>query len=159
MRALDVATRPVITVRAETPVRDVARTLTEHDVRGVPVVDDDEKVVGFVSESDILEELKTQYDAIDTVYLPTPFDFLEIPLRSVLETEELRNMFDTAAAIDAGSIMRRRVVTIRQDASLEEAASLMHRKKIGHLPVVDDDGKLVGIMSRHDVVRAIAEHE
>lgn len=112
----------------------------------MPVVDDDGKLVGVVTEADLLVRAKR-------LNLPTVFPFLggviflESPRRF---EEELRKA--TAALVR--DVMTEDVVTVTEDTPLHELATLMVEKKVNRLPVVDD-GRLVGLVTRDDLIRAI----
>lgn len=138
----------VITVRPSTTVRELANILAEHGISGVPVVDDEDHVVGMVSEADIIVQ-----DA--ELHFPYYIPLLDsvIYLQSVHKFEErLRKMFGS----QVGEIMSREVMAVSPEASVRDAATLMTDREINRLPVVAE-GKLVGIVTRHDIVQAIAD--
>jgi CBS domain-containing protein len=134
----DVMTTTVAVVAADTPFKEVARRLSEHRVAALPVVDARDRSIGIVSEADLL--LKEEHPA------PSRRRLLEGP-RSAAERRK-------AAGSNAGDIMSSPVVTISPDAPLAAAAKRMHEGGYRSLPVVDDDGKLVGIVARRDLLRA-----
>ncbi len=138
----------VITVGPDTTVRELASILAEKKISGVPVVDDDHEVVGMVSEADIIvqdAELHFPYyvPLLDSVIYLQSFNKFE---------DRLRKMFGSKVK----EIMSTEVMTIAPDASVRDAATLMADREINRLPVVAE-GKLVGIVTRHDIVRAIAD--
>jgi CBS domain-containing protein len=140
MNVRDVMTADVISVRPETPLKEVARTLSEHGISGVPVVDEAGSVVGVVSEADFL--IKEQQAAQ--------------PGRSLLfswlfDRAESQRVETKLRATTAGGAMSRPPITIGPDQALREAAALMTRSHVNRLPVVDD-GKLLGIVTRADLV-------
>jgi CBS domain-containing protein len=136
----DVMTTEVVSVGRETPLREVARALTEHRISGVPVVDDGDVVVGVVSETDILfKERGPTAPAGVLSQLLDPFSASE---RSKI------------AALTAGEAMSAPAVTIAAWRSVAAAATQMLDADVNRLPVVDYDGVLVGIVSRADLVRA-----
>lgn len=138
----DVMTRPVLTVRRDTPLKDVARLLIDNSVSGVPVVDDDGTVAGVVSEADFL--VKEQGAG-------------EIQHRRLArllgETTETRHQIDVVGARSAGEAMTAPAVTIEAARPIREAATVMTSRRVNRLPVVDK-GRLVGIVTRADLVRA-----
>jgi CBS domain-containing protein len=138
----------VITVGPTTTVRELAGILAEHKISGVPVVDEEDRVVGMVSEADIIVQ-----DA--ELHFPYYVPLLDsvIYLQSFKKFEDrLRKMFGSKVK----EIMSTEVMTIAPDASVRDAATLMADREINRLPVVAE-GKLVGIVTRHDIVRAIAD--
>lgn len=143
----DVMTSPVFTVRRDTPLKDVARLLIQHGVSGVPVVDDDGSVLGIVSEADFL--IKEQ--GLEEVHHRR----LE---RLMGESDETRHQLDKVEARDAGSAMTAPAVTISPGRPIREAAALMTSRRVNRLPVVDD-GRLAGIVTRADLVRAYLQSD
>lgn len=146
MRARDVMQRDVQTVSPEATVREVAEKLAQAAYTGLPVVDEQGKLVGIVTEADLLMQLKP-------LELPKMFPFLggvvylESPRRF---EEQLRK----ATATLVRDVMTKDVVTVTEDTPLQELASIMVEKRINRLPVVDN-GRLVGIVTRDDIIRAV----
>jgi CBS domain-containing protein len=143
MKIRDVMTTDVVTVRPDTPLRDTAALLSERRISGVPVVDDDGAVVGVVSEADILvrEGGARQRDGL----LGWLFDS-EATLRKL-------------GARTAGEAMTTPAITIGQNRPVHEAAGRMVTEHVNRLPVVADDGRLIGIVSRADLVRAFTRKD
>lgn len=135
-------TRPVKTVGAETPLKDVARLLIDTGISGVPVVDASGSVLGVVSEADFL----AKEQGARAVH-HRRFAFL------LGESPEARTQLDKVAARSAGEAMTAPAQTIEPNRPLHEAAALMTRRRINRLPVVEA-GTLVGIVTRADLVRA-----
>jgi CBS domain-containing protein len=140
MRSLvkDLMTTQVVTVGPATPFKDIVARLAEHRVSAVPVVDDAGLVLGVVSEADLL--LKEEF--------PDPDQ--DIPL---FWTKRRRLERDKAAATTARDLMSIALVAISPDATVAEAARRMHRANIKRLPVIGEGGRLVGIISRSDLLK------
>ena len=138
MNVEDVMTRNVTTVDAGTPLRDVAALLAEKKISGLPVVRDG-RVVGVVSEADILA--KERGGAPERGL----FGFL-LDDRAAAELK--------LEARTAGEAMSAPAVTIRSERPVSEAAATMIDEGVNRLPVVDAEGKLLGIVTRADLVRA-----
>ncbi|GAA2987356.1 CBS domain-containing protein [Streptosporangium longisporum] len=132
----DVMTQQVISTGENTCFKDITRTLLTHTVSALPVVDDDSRVVGVVSEADLLrkEELRKQPPGKHHPSPPKPHT-------------------DTPGAQTARDLMSTPAVTIPKDASLVAADRLMHEKGVKRLPVVDEHGRLAGIVSRCDLLK------
>jgi CBS domain-containing protein len=149
LTAKDLMTANVIAVTKDTSVRELARILWRNRISGAPVADGAGKVVGVVTESDLIFQNKK-------VHLPAAlpildaFFFLEDPDKM---EHELKKIAGTTVA----DICTLNPVTVRQDAPLEEVATLMAEKKIHTLPVLDENGQLVGVIGKSDIVRMIAE--
>jgi CBS domain-containing protein len=135
MNVAKVMTRKVITVAPRTPLKEVAQTMVEKRISGMPVVDEDGTVLGVVSEADILEKERARANG-----------------NMVSRLLELGDSVKHDAR-DAADAMTAPPITIRPQRSISEAASLMLERRINRLPVVDDHNRLVGIVTRADLVR------
>jgi CBS domain-containing protein len=133
----NVMSTDVATVREGTPFKDVVRALAQRDVSAVPVVDPDGRVLGVVSEADLLIKQGTQ-----------EIEFT----RSLASWWRGRRDMRRTVAVTAGQLMSKPAVTVPEKATVAGAARLMTQHNIKRLPVVDADGKLVGIVSRKDVL-------
>jgi CBS-domain-containing membrane protein len=143
----DVMTTDVATVNQNASFHQVAELLISRGISGVPVLDDHDHVVGVVSEADLLakEEFKQRYYGDD--YRP--------PLRA-----RIRHMagsegkgYDKAMGETAGALMTSPAHVTAADVPVVQAARLMDRHGVKRLPVIDTDGRLVGIVSRRDLLR------
>jgi CBS domain-containing protein len=134
----DLMTTPVVTVGPKTPFKEIVACLAEHRVSAVPVVDDSRRVLGVVSEADLL--LKEEF--------PEPEQ--DLPL---WWTRRARLDRAKAAASVARDLMTVAVVAVSPDATVAEAARRMHTAKVKRLPVVDRSGRLLGIVSRSDLLK------
>ena len=132
----DVMTRTVVVVHVSTPFKDVVRRMHDFRVSAVPVVDD-ERLVGIVSEADLI--LKEDPELEDAAHL--------------FEGRHRRHDRAKAAGLFARELMTTPVFTVGPDASLGEAARLMHRRGVKRLPVVARDGRVLGICSRADLLK------
>lgn len=138
----DVMTTSVVSVHRSTPLKEVAQALIDNRISGVPVVDVDGAVLGVVSEADLL--VKEQgADAINHRPLA----------RFIGESTESRAQLARLGAVNAAEAMTAPAITITSNRSIHEAAAIMTARRVNRLPVVDD-GRLVGIVSRADLVRA-----
>jgi len=143
----DVMTRRVLSVRPDTPLKEVARLLVDHRISGLPVVDEEGKVLGVVSEADLL--VKEQ----DPDALPRrPFEWI------FGKSAEAREMRSKVEARTAGDAMTAPAITIEASRSAHAAAGLMIERRVNRLPVTDD-GELVGIVTRADLVRSFVRSD
>jgi CBS domain-containing protein len=137
------------TVAPETPVEEVVRLMREHELPGVPVVNDDGRCVGIVTEADlVLPDDQGDLHIPHYVNLFGGTVFLE-PLSRF--EHRLRKAF----ASDAADMMTRRPDTVGPDTTVRDAARLIHESGHNRLPVVEDD-RLVGVVTRVDVLGALA---
>ena len=134
----DLMTTQVVTVGPATPFKELVARLAEHRVSAVPVVDDAGRVLGVVSEADLL--LKEEFPDPDA----------DVPL---FWTKRRRAEHDKAAAAVARDLMTVALVSITPDATAAEAARRMHTANIKRLPVLGEGGRLVGIVSRSDLLK------
>ena len=137
-------------VSPDATIADVLHTLVNFDVPGVAVVEDDE-IIGIVTESDIISR---QADVDAPVAVPF-FDAIFLVDGGRQFEEELRK----ALATNARQLMTAPVISIRSRATLDEIATVMIDRDVHPLPVVDDAGHYVGIVSRRDLVEVIASLE
>lgn len=144
MRAADVMVREVVTVRSETPIADAVELLTKHDISALPVVDDANRLIGILSEADLIRrvELGTEKQR--------PW-FLE----SLTGATTLASEFARAHGRTVGEIMTTDIVSADEDTPLEEIAGLFERRRIKRVPIVRD-GVLVGVLSRSNLIQALA---
>lgn len=146
MRVYDRMTRDPLAVKPETPLKEVAHLLVEHGFSGVPVVDDANVVVGVISESDFMVKERGRE------YVPSS------ALSWLLgDTKQVRHERDIVEARTAGQAMSSPPITIEgRIASIREAAITMAERNINRLPVTED-GRLVGIITRGDLLRVYAQ--
>jgi CBS domain-containing protein len=131
----DVMTTHVVAVRMNATYKEMASRLRELRVSAFPVIDDDNKVVGVVSEADLLTKEALEYGVPGL-------------MGGILHGRERAK----AAAVTAADLMTKPPVTIGPREPVTHAARLMYSRKVKRLPVVDDDGRLVGIVTRTDVL-------
>jgi CBS-domain-containing membrane protein len=145
LKAKDIMTKDVITIRDEATVEELARLLMEHRISGVPVVNDENKIEGIVTENDLIRKNKR-------LHIPTVirlFDaYLMVGSKSM--EKEIKNM----AATTVDEICTREVVSIKEETSLDEIATIMAEQHTHLLPVLSD-GAVVGIVGKADVVRSM----
>ena len=148
MKVKDIMTREVITLSPEESIEEAARKLRENRISGAPVVEG-EKIVGILSEADLMRLFESEMSI--SLVLPSPLEIIELPIRM---HHQLKETARRLAATKVEDIMTRQVVTIEEEASIEEAARTMSKYEINRLPVVRG-GKLVGIVTRADVIKAL----
>ncbi|MFD8078414.1 CBS domain-containing protein [Streptomyces sp. NPDC059718] len=139
----DLMTKAVVSVRPDTSFKEIARLLAEHDVTAVPVVDEGDRPVGVVSEADLLRK---------EAGLPDPAGLL--PARHPRPGERSR-----IAATTAEGLMSSPPTVARPEWSVVEAARVMERRGVKRLPVVDGTGRLVGVVSRTDLLRVFLRRD
>jgi CBS-domain-containing membrane protein len=144
MRAMDVMTKTVITVDENVSVPTVAKLLAEHGISAVPVVDKENRVIGMVSEGDLLHRTETGTEQRRSWWLDM-----------MASTNQLAGDYIKSHSANAKDVMTRDVISVTDTTSLADVAILLEANRIKRVPVVRD-GKLVGIVSRANLVRALA---
>jgi CBS-domain-containing membrane protein len=145
MRVQDIMTTDVVSIAPDASIADALDLMTNSRVSGLPVVDAARHLVGIVSEADFLRRLELGTAGPSASWLT---QFL-LPGRAA-------EVFTRARAYRVDEVMRVNVVTIDEEATLAEAVALMERESVKRLPVIAD-GKLAGILTRADFVRALAK--
>jgi CBS domain-containing protein len=145
MNAQEAMTKDVVTVGPQATVVEIARLLVQHRISAVPVVADDNRVVGIVSQSDLGHRNETGTEKKRKWWLEV-FADADSKAREYVKSHGIR----------AQDIMSRIVISVSKDASLAEVADVLDTHRIRQVPVIDD-GKLVGMVSRADLVRKLAE--
>jgi CBS domain-containing protein len=150
LKAKDIMTKDVITVKPATTIEELSQTLIKHNISGVPVVNDAGDLIGIVTENDLISQNKRLH--IPTVMrLFDAFVFLERP--SNIEKEVKR-----MAAIIVDDIYTKKVITVTEDTPVEDIATLMSEKKIHLIPVIE--GKRVhGIIGKIDLIKGITRNK
>jgi CBS-domain-containing membrane protein len=146
LTAKDIMTREVITVKRDTSLKDLAQILYEHHINGVPVVDEDGRLIGVICESDLIRRDKKLH--IPTVV--SVFDwvlYLESPKKLEKEIQRVN-------ATTVEDLYTAKVVTVGEQTPVDEIATLMTEKKVYTLPVVAGD-TLVGIIGKADLIRTL----
>lgn len=144
----DVMSRDPIVVRTETPLKEAIQILAEKRISGIPVVDDVGKLVGIISETDLMWQETGVTPPAYIMFLDSVI-YLQNP--ATYERELHKALGQTV-----GEVMSKNPVTISPEKTVKEAAQLMHDRSIHRLPVIDSASQVVGILTRGDIVRAMA---
>lgn len=142
----DVLSQNIITVQPDMHIQDIAALMTEHHLRALPVVDNERRVVGIITESDLF--LKEKGIPFSAVKLPALFE-------KWVDPSHLAEIYLAASEHTAADVMTEDVVTVSLEDTIGHAAFLMFKHDFRTLPVVEDE-KLVGVISRVDFIRLLA---
>lgn len=146
LKAQDIMTREVITVTPDTPVPKLARILSENNIGGAPVVDENNLLLGVVTENDLIDQKKKIHIPTVVTILDSVF-FLENPDKMEKEIKKI-------AGATVGDIYTSNPVTVQEDTLLDEIATIMSEKNIHTLPVMNED-RLVGVIGKKDIIRTL----
>ena len=148
MDARDIMTSPVVTAGPDNTVLEIAELMLDHKVSAVPIVDEEDKLIGLVSEGDLMRRSEIGTERHPSWWL--------LAFRGAVSLAE---DFTKSHGAKASEIMTREMVTTGEDAPIWEIAETLEKKKIKRLPVVRD-GRVIGIVSRANLVQAlIAQRE
>ena len=145
MQARDVMVSPVITVDSNATVQRVASLLLQHRISAVPVVGKDSELVGIVTESDLMHRSESGTER--------PYSWW---LRLLVGDAQMASDYVKSHAVKIADIMTRKVVTAAPDTPLHEIAMLLEKHGIKRVPIVDEAGHLLGIVSRANLLQAVA---
>jgi CBS domain-containing protein len=147
MKAEDVMVRDVVTVEPQTSIADAIKLLADHDISALPVVDPDNRLMGILSEADLLdrEELGASHHH--------PWW-----IEAVAPASKLAEEFAKAHGKTVAQLMSTHVISASENTPLSEIAALLERNRIKRVPIVRD-GKLIGIVSRSNLIQALASSE
>ncbi len=150
MLAKDVMKSPVITISENDTLADVARVLQEHNISGLPVLNDKGELVGIITEHDLIHRSQQ----LQVHVLPSVFGWIS-PHTSLDEIARYSQGLCTVAETPVHKVMTRKVFSVEEDESLESVAQVMARRRINRVPVTRNQ-KLVGIISRGELVWAMS---
>jgi CBS domain-containing protein len=153
LRVRDVMTSPVESVSPDVLVKDASALLARKNVSGLPVVDGD-RVIGIFSEADVLRSMKTMKKDLRLVY--PSISSLGIAFQEEVTQREIIEAYNEIGNMPVREVMSTNVVTISPDSTLNEAIVNMVHRSISRLPVVEKN-KIVGIITRGDVIRGLAQ--
>ena len=147
MNAGDVMTREVVTIGPDTPVLQIVQLLLSRGISGVPVIDEAGALLGVVSQGDLLRRVEIGTEKRRGGWRAF-----------FIGTATLAEEYVRSHGTIARDIMTRDVISVSRDASLADIADLMEQKRIKRVPVLED-GKLVGIISRSNLLRAFSSQQ
>lgn len=148
LQARDIMTKEVITVSPETEVLDLAQLLAEHKINGAPVVDSQGRLVGVVTQNNLIDRAK-KFELPHVISILDAHFYLERPSTFKKNLEKLMGNL-------VADIMSAPPVTITEDLEVDEIATIMARRQVHTLPVLKGD-KIVGIIGKIDIIRALSQ--
>lgn len=147
----EIMTRDVITATENDTVLNIVNILRANSIAGVPVVNDQEEVIGVVSVSDILKLL-------DDFHWYTPFfSAMDILHLHSDELEDVKRDIEEVSEMKVKDAMSKNPKTIAPDTLIDDAAQIMYSTGFNRLPVLDEKGKLVGIVARADIITSVCD--
>ena len=150
MKAKDIMTTDVVTVSKDITIEELARLFTRHDISGAPVIDQTGAIIGIVTENDLIKMEQR-------LHIPTVISIFDAVIY-LGSSKKFEDDIKRMAATKVEDIYRKEVVTLEDNATLEDIATIMCDKNIHHIPIIKK-GKLIGIIGKKDIVKAIARGE
>lgn len=144
-------TRDPIMVKPETPLKEAIQILAEKRISGLPVVDQTGKLIGIISETDLMWQ--------ETGVTPPAYIMFLDSVIYLQNPGTYERDLHKALGQTVGEVMTPNPITIKPDKTLREAAHLMSDKKIHRLPVVEQSGEVIGILTRGDIIRVMAANQ
>lgn len=143
-------TTRVITISPDSEILDAVKLMVENNISGLIVLDKNNKVVGVISESDIVNALKSSFPEI-SITSNISLSLLLLLKRGLEAYMEAKKL----AKLKVKDLMTKKVFYVRPEDTIEEAARIMSEKDVKRLPVIDENNNLVGIISRSDILKAL----
>jgi CBS domain-containing protein len=153
-RVKKIMTTDVITINVNESVSEAIKKLIEHDISGIPVLNDSEELVGIICESDILRALKTESRTVSLVFPSS--HAMGMTFEESTEQRKIKDALKELKSVKVKEIMSTDVKTIDSNKTLEEVSQIMVNNNINRVPVIEKD-ELIGIVTRGDIIKGIAE--
>ncbi len=150
--AKEIMSSPAISINEEKTLQELIKLLADHAISGLPVVNDKEEVTGIISDTDIIR-YSQKIDVVPTSNLSGWIS----PYTDVSELATLSSGRERLHKTTVKEVMTKKVFSVNEETSANEIARLMNRRKINRVPVVNKAGKLLGIITRADMVQCMAK--
>lgn len=149
-----IMTKDVITAEPKDTIKDVIKKLSDNGISGLPVINKDNEVVGMVSETDILQALKTESRTLSLVFPSS--HALGMTFEETKNHRALKEAMKEVQNIKIEKIMKTDVISVNPENTIAEVSSIMTKHNINRVPVVKKD-KLIGIVTRGDIIKGLSK--
>ena len=151
--AASIMTKNIITAKAETPLAEVASVMNEHKFNGLPIVDENNVLVGIVTEYDMIS-------GVSGIHLPTLQAVLsKLPVFSK-DKSEFNEDIESVSKLTAKDIMNKDPLTLLATATFEEVlTAFREHHRVNPIPVINDKRQVVGVISRYDVLKPLSQQK
>jgi len=156
MKVNEVMTSDVFVVNKDDTVTEAVKKLAEKGISGAPVQNAEGKLVGMITETDILNALKVKYKRLEMVY--PSLSKVSVTFIQKFDNKEALEAFDEIATKKVGELMTSEILTVETGSELGNVVMMMMEKGINRVPVMDGDD-IVGIVSRADIIKGLAKSE
>ncbi len=158
IKVREIMNRNPVLLSPDMTLREAAEILTENKISGAPVVDSQRKLIGFLMLCDIIHFIKSRFMSVGIIIPPTPFDFIDF-YQYEIPVETKNSIRREISETKVSEVMCRRVHTVSPDDDLWSLIYILAKKNVSHVPVVDKNGKVIGIVTRGDVIKALSQSE
>lgn len=149
LKITDIMTKEVVSVDPEMPLFEAAKILSEHNFDGVPVVDQENKLLGILTEYDLISQSSS-------IHLPTLQKVLQDMSVLGKDKAHFKKEFQDVIALKVKDAMNREPLTLKDGAGYEEVVTAFREHhRVNPIPVINNDGKVVGVVSRYDVLKPL----
>ncbi len=148
-----VMTREVIYLHPEQTISEAVEKMAQHGISGAPVLDDEGKLVGIITEKDIFNALRLRTKRLEMVY--PSLSMVSVSFVEKLDDREALEAFKDIAQSTVGMHMTKDVLTVESGTPLGQAVNLILLKRVNRIPVMKD-GSMIGILSRADIIKGLA---
>lgn len=145
MLAKDIMTRNVITISPEIDLKEAATVFVEHNISGAPVVDRNNRLVGILTEGDLVKQQKPLQKPLYLMFLDSAFP---------INYKNMKSEVEALTATTVSELMTPYPLTLPEYADISEVAQLMLTKQVNRIPIVNEEDELLGIVTRQDIIRA-----
>jgi len=149
-----IMTKKVVTLSPEDTIASASMKMSSAKISGAPVTDEAGKLIGILSEADILRSLKTNERSLHLVY--PSLSAISVTFREQITEREASDAYKDIENLKVKEIMTKEVEVVREDEEIRDAIKKMISRGINRLPVVDGENKVIGIVTRGDILRGIA---
>ncbi|HHX77443.1 MAG TPA: CBS domain-containing protein [Firmicutes bacterium] len=154
MKAVEIMSTEVVTVSPKASLKEAIELISENNISGLPVVDEENRVIGIISETDIVN----YSNSLHVIRLMDTAGWIS-PYADVSNFFTYKKGYELLTKTKVERVMSQKVVTVKANATENEIAMLMKKKKINRVPVVGEKGELLGIVSRADLINLLAEQK
>lgn len=142
----EIMTKNVLTLSPNDSLQVAAELFIKHNISGAPVIDAFKNVIGMLTEGDLVRQQKPVTQPLFLMFLDSAF---------TVNYKKISEDLEAAAATNVVQLMTKDVVSLHEYDEVSEAAEYMIKKNINRVPIINDEGQLLGIVTRHDIVRAM----
>jgi CBS domain-containing protein len=152
----EIMVKKVITLKPEDTLKEVVEKFSAHNISGAPVIDEEDKVIGIVSESDILNTLKRNLKEFRMVHLFPEMKMIGLSFETIPTDKKTEEVIKEVGDIKASDMMTKAMRTVGPKDNINAAIEILSSGKINRIPVVEDE-KLVGIVTRGDIIKGMSK--